>query len=59
METIKELLENRKAILKGAISDDKACFNDPFVGQHMRGRVSVEERWLEEVEKLLDIVDRA
>ena len=52
-KSIIEVLENRKAILKAAIEDDTACFKDPFLCQHMRGRVAVEERWLEETERLI------
>lgn len=52
-DSLIEVLENRKAILKGNISEDKARYNDPFLGQHMRGRVAVEERWLEETERLI------
>lgn len=51
--SIIEVLENRKAILKGSIAEDTACFNDPFLCQHMRGRVAVEQRWLEETERLI------
>ena len=53
-----EVLENRKAILKGNITDDRARYNDAFIGQHMRGRVAVEERWLEETERLIAILSK-
>lgn len=58
MEQIIEILTNRKAILKEQITLDKNCFGDPFLSQHSRGRVAVEERWLEETEKLLDFIER-
>lgn len=58
METMIEVLESRRAILKSAIADDTACFNDPFLCQHMRGRVSVEENWLKETEKLLELAEK-
>lgn len=54
MEELIDVLENRRAILKSAIADDTACFNDPFLCQHMRGRVSVEENWLKETERLIE-----
>lgn len=37
---------------------DKGCFNDPFLSQHSRGRVAVEEQWLEETEKMLAMVNK-
>lgn len=53
IESIIEVLENRKAILKGEIAEDKQRYGDPFIGQHMRGRVAVEENWLAETERFL------
>jgi hypothetical protein len=58
MNEILEALQNRKAILKGSIAEDKARYNDAFLGQFMRGRVAVEERWLEEVDKLIEVIER-
>lgn len=58
MEQIIELLTNRKAILKEQITMDKNCYGDPFLSQHSRGRVAVEERWLEETEKILEYIER-
>ena len=52
-ETLIDILENRKAGLMGFIAEDKKRFGDPFLGQHMRGRVAVEERWLDETERLI------
>lgn len=53
-----EILTTRKAILKEHIAMDRNCYTDPFLSQHSRGRVAVEEKWLEETEKLIDIVER-
>lgn len=58
MNELKELLEVRRAILREHIALDKGCYNDPFLSQHSRGRVAVEEKWLEETEKLLDMVEK-
>lgn len=58
MDVLRDVLESRKAVLKSMISDDKACFTDPFLSQHMRGRVAVEERWLEETERILEILTK-
>jgi len=52
-EKLIEVLENRKAMLKGNITEDKARYADPFLGQFMRGRVAVEEHWLKETEELI------
>jgi hypothetical protein len=58
MEELKSLLETRRAVLREHIALDKGCYNDPFLSQHSRGRVAVEEQWLDETEKLIDLVDR-
>ncbi|MBQ1295594.1 MAG: hypothetical protein IIY21_16230 [Clostridiales bacterium] len=58
MNELKEALETRRLLLQEHIRLDKGCFNDPFLSQHSRGRVAVEEKWLEETEKLLDLVER-
>ena len=58
MEELKELLTDKKAVLKTNISEDKARYNDPFLGQFMRGRVAVEEHWAEFCDKILEIVDK-
>ena len=57
MKNIIKILEDRKAMLKGSMAEDKARYNDPFLGQFMRGRVAVEERWLEEIEDLIEIIN--
>ena len=58
MEELKELLTDKKAVLKQNISEDKGRYNDPFLGQFMRGRVAVEEHWAEFCDKVLEIVDK-
>lgn len=57
-KTLIELLESRRAILKEHITLDKNCYNDPFLSQHSRGRVAVEEAWLKEVEALIAMVEK-
>lgn len=58
MEKIKEMLTDKMASLKAVIANDKARYGDPFLCQHMRGRVAVEEHWLEFCQDLLDLVER-
>ena len=58
MNELKEALETRKLLLQEHIKLDKGCFNDPFLSQHSRGRVAVEEQWLEETEKMLAMVNK-
>lgn len=53
-----EILESRAALLKEHIEMDKKMYNDPFLAQHSRGRVAVEENWLEETEHLLKMLRR-
>ena len=57
-EELIEVLENRRAILKDHITMDRNCFNDAFLSQHSRGRVAVEEAWLSETEKMLEMLKR-
>jgi hypothetical protein len=58
MNELKELLETRRAILREHIALDRGCYTDPFLSQHSRGRVAVQEQWLEEVEKMLNMVEK-
>ena len=58
MEKLKEMLTDKMAKLKADIADDKARYGDPFLSQHMRGRVSVEEHWLEFCQTVMDIVEK-
>ena len=55
-ENLIEILENRRAMLKEQLDLDRKCFNDPFLSQHSRGRVAVEEYWLKETERLLELL---
>lgn len=56
LNTLIDALEDREAILVKHINLDKKVFNDAELGQFYRGRVAVEERWLEDVRKLLKAV---
>lgn len=58
MNELKEALETRRLLLMEHIALDKKNFNDPFLSQHSRGRVAVEEYWLQETERLLGIVSK-
>lgn len=57
IEKITEMIKERKAIQMGHITNDKAQFNDPFLSQHMRGRVAVEENDVEWLDKLLAVIE--
>lgn len=57
IEQVTEMVKNRKAIQMGHMTADKACYNDPFLCQHMRGRVSVEENEIEWLDKLLAVLE--
>lgn len=58
MENLKELVTDKMASLKTDIANDKASFGDPFLSQHMRGRVAVEEHWLEFCGKMLNLIEK-
>lgn len=52
MNEILEMIKSRRAIQMGNMTEDKARFGDPFLGQFMRGRVAVEENdiaWLDKI----------
>lgn len=57
IEQVTEMVKNRKTIQMGHITADKACYTDPFLCQHMRGRVSVEENDIEWLDKLLSVLE--
>ena len=57
LETVTEMIKERKAIELGHIAADKSQFNDPFLCQHMRGRVAVEENIVEWLDKVLAVIE--
>lgn len=57
VDIIAEMIKERKAIELGHIAADKAQFNDPFLCQHMRGRVAVEENEVEWLDRLLAVIE--
>ena len=56
LEKIVEILETREAILVKHIDLDRQYIDDVINGQHTRGRIAVQEHWLEEVQKMLKIL---
>ena len=57
LEIITEMIKERKATQMGHMTADKAQFNDPFLCQHMRGRVAVEENDIEWLDRLLAVIE--
>ena len=51
------MIKERKAQQMGHIAADKANFTDPFLCQHMRGRVAVEENDVAWLDKLLEAIE--
>lgn len=51
MKAINDILENREEILIDHISKDKKWLGDPFLGFFMKGRIYIEEMWLEETKR--------
>lgn len=58
MKTLIELLESREGILKKHIDEDKGYVNDRVNGRFFAGRIVIEEHWLEETRKLLDLIKK-
>ena len=56
MAKVVEMIEERKAIQTVHLSRDKEQFNDPFLCQHMRGRVAVEENDIKWLDTLLAVL---
>lgn len=57
IEKLTQMIKERKAIQEYHMSEDKARYNDPFLSQHMRGRVSVEENDIEWLTDLLAVLE--
>ena len=57
IETITEMVKERKALTLGHIAADKGQYNDPFLCQHNRGRVAVEENEIIWLDKLLAVLE--
>ena len=57
IEKLTQMIKERKAIQEYHMSEDKARYNDPFLAQHMRGRVSVEENDIERLTDLLAVLE--
>jgi hypothetical protein len=57
LEDVTAMVKERKTVQTGHMTADKACYNDPFLCQHMRGRVSVEENDIEWLDKLLAVLE--
>lgn len=58
MRDILEILESREGILKKHIEEDKSWTSDRVNGRFFEGRIVIEQDWLEETRKLLEIVSR-
>ena len=54
---IKNVLENRRAILRTFIADAQSHFKDTD-GQKMRGKTAVNTHWLEETEEIIGLLDK-
>lgn len=58
MEQIKEMVEDRRAILKSHYSEDMARKNDRIVGRFMEGRAVIENEEAEWLDKLLEVINK-
>lgn len=52
--TIKDILDTRITILNSHIAEDSEWLNDNFLGYFMKGRIYIEEMWLEETKSLYE-----
>ena len=58
MEAIKNFVEKERGNLLSNLRDDEMRKNDPIVGQFMRGRVVIEERYLQTLDKILEYIKK-
>ena len=56
VKEIREFIEQRKASVYYQLQEDIERKHDPINGQHMRGRAAVEEHYVEDLEKLLNML---
>lgn len=56
METIREYIEKKRARLLTEIKDDDQRKDDPIIGQFMKGRLVVENYYLETLENILEMI---
>lgn len=53
---VMEFIERRRAALLTDIKGDEARTNDPIIGNHMKGRLAVEQHYLQTLEDLMEII---
>lgn len=56
MDKIREFVKNRQASVYRALELDRKYVNDVYNGQFMRGRVAVEEHYLSDLDKLIELI---
>lgn len=58
MRDILEILESREGLLRKHIEEDKPWQSDRVNGRFFDGRIVIEEHWLEETRKLIDMIKK-
>lgn len=58
MKEILEILESREGILVKHIEEDRKLYGDSVLREFYRGRVAIEENWLNETRKLIEFIKR-
>ncbi len=56
MEIVREYIEKKRARLMTEIKDDEQRKDDPIIGQFMKGRLVVENYYLETLDDILDMM---
>lgn len=56
METLREYIEKKRGRLLTEIKDDEGRKNDPIIGQFMRGRLVIENNYLDTLNDILDMI---
>ena len=58
MEAIKQMIEDRKAILQAHKAEDAQRTGDPILGRFMEGRAVIESEEIEWLDRLLEAVNK-
>jgi len=56
VKEVMEYIERKRAALLTDIKGDEARTGDPIIGNHMKGRLAVEQHYLQVLEELMDMI---
>ena len=57
-EALIEILESREGILVKHLAEDKQRLSDRILSEFFRGRIAIEENWLNETRNLIETIKK-